>query len=123
MTMTESKIVALAKEAGFVVLPSASHPWRANHEALTRFATLLMAQQAEPADSSWQQFPTSIDLVKPAAPAVPDGWQPVPKKPTQEMLANADLYHRHSYVMDEFRPSKLYVGIYQAMLAAAPKGE
>lgn len=41
-------------------------------------------------------------------------------QPTKAMLEAAEHYQRHEYVYDEFRPHKLYEGIYHAMLAAAP---
>ncbi len=50
-----------------------------------------------------------------SAPRIPEGWQLVPKEPTEEMVLAA----RDSHEGDAYLPSSLYV----AMLAAAPKPE
>lgn len=51
-----------------------------------------------------------------SAPRIPDGWQPVPKEPTKEMVDDA-VEVWNSYKANTFS------AIYKAMLEAAPKGE
>lgn len=52
------------------------------------------------------------------APAVPEGWQPVPAEPTEEMIIAAVRNQKIKYASWQ-----VYVGVYRAMLAAAPKPE
>lgn len=60
-----------------------------------------------------------IPLYTHPAPAIPEGWQLVPKEPTDEMLKAAS--HTDWNEWDQQMPDEHYASLYKAILAAAPK--
>lgn len=107
--------------------------WRGQRIELDHIAARL-AQKGEPVavvventigvEIVWVNPPPAIRppvgtklYTAPQPPALPDGWQLVPKEPTREMKNAGGRYKIHCAVTGE---QKTVGGYYRAMLAAAP---
>jgi len=86
--------------------------WLIRTETPIGFALDILGKQADPA------YPDAFPVYSATPPAIPDGWQLVPKEPTQNMWDEAKMI-TEAMIKNH---TNLDLGlIYQTMLAAAPK--